>query len=173
MAITGSISSGKHHLLHVVDVGEDHAGGAVEGFGEEAVHDHADEHHHGKAGVAFFAAIAPARLEDDRKNEGVDGQHQQGREERPGQAHERSLVAAEHFAPGHLQDELAVAPEALAQGRGGCGLGGVGVHWRRCPCSRIPLRMRKAMMSSKVEMTYSASAMTRFSLSIRRLASSG
>jgi hypothetical protein len=27
-----------------------------------------------------------------------------------------------------LQDELAVAPEALAQGRGGCGLGGVGVH---------------------------------------------
>jgi hypothetical protein len=118
----------EYHLLHVIHIGEDHAGGAVEGFGEEAVHDHADEHHHGKAGVAFFSAIAPARLEHDRKNEGVDGQHQQGREEGPGQPHERPLVAAEHLAPGHLIDELAVAPEAPAQGRGGCELGGVGVH---------------------------------------------
>ena len=61
------------------------------------------------------------------KQPDVDGQHEQGREEGPDQAHERTLVAAEHFALRHLQDELAVAPEALAQGRGGCGLGGVGV----------------------------------------------
>jgi hypothetical protein len=55
-------------------------------------------------------------------------QYQQWREKGPSQTHERTLVAAEHVAPRHLQDELALAPEAPAQGRGECGLGGAGVH---------------------------------------------
>lgn len=38
-----------------------------------------------------------------------------GVEERPRKTHHRALVAADHFALGHLHNELAVAPEARSQ----------------------------------------------------------
>lgn len=88
---------------------------------------HADKQHDGKLGFALFASNAPAGLEDHGEDEGVDDEHEYRVEERPSQSHDRAFVAAHHFAPGHLRDESAIAPEAFAQCHEGRALGGVGV----------------------------------------------
>ena len=98
-------------FLDVVDVAKDQAGGAVDDFGKQAVHDHANKQHHGELGFAFFAPYTPAGLEHHGKNKSVHGQHEHGVEERPGHAHDRAFVAAGDFALGHLHDELSVAPK--------------------------------------------------------------
>ena len=55
------------------------------------------------------------------------GQHEYGVKERPSQPHHGAFVTASDFAPGHLEDELAIAPEAFGQRHERGGLGGVRV----------------------------------------------
>jgi hypothetical protein len=91
------------------------------------VHDHADKQHHGELGFALFAPNAPAGLKDYGENDGVNDEHEYRVKKRPGQSQGGAFVPAHHFASGHLRDELAIAPEAFAQGHEGRALGGVGV----------------------------------------------
>jgi hypothetical protein len=78
----------KHDLFDEIDVGKNQSRSAVQHFGKQAVHDHADKQHHGELGFAFLAAYSPAGLEHHGKNEGVHRQHEHGVEKRPGQAHD-------------------------------------------------------------------------------------
>ena len=55
------------------------------------------------------------------RHQGGDSRHQQGREERPGQADDRSLVAAEHVAPGHLQMSWRLRRRLLPRAAGDVG----------------------------------------------------
>src|SRR5690606_16018312 len=93
------------------DVGKDEPRGAVDAFSKQAVDDHPGEQDDGELYPALLATHTPARLEHHGENEGVDGEHEQGIEERPRQAHNGASVAADHFALGHLPDESAVTSE--------------------------------------------------------------
>jgi hypothetical protein len=79
------------------------------------MHDHAYKKHHGELGFAFFAPHAPARLENYRKDEGVNSQHEHWVEEGPSQPNDRAFVTTHHFALSHLQNKLLVAPETSTQ----------------------------------------------------------
>lgn len=120
----------EHDLFDVIDVGKDERRCAIEYLRKQSMHNHADKQHHGELGFALFTPNAPTGLEDHGEDEGVHSQHKHRVEEGPGQPHDRAFVAADHFALGHLHDELAVAPKASGQCYEGCGLGGVGVD--RC-----------------------------------------
>ena len=108
----------KDDFLDVVLVAHDQARRPVDAFGKQVEDDHPGKEHQGKFSLRF-AAGAPARLEDDAEDEGVNSQHEQRVEERPEDAHDGAAIAAQHFTLDGGLEEAAVAPEAgndLARG---------------------------------------------------------
>jgi hypothetical protein len=67
---------------------------------------------------AALVLESPTGLKDDAKHESEDGQHEQWRQERPGEAEVGAAVAAKDVAFGELEDELALGPEASSEGDG-------------------------------------------------------
>mgnify|MGYP000715806190 CR=1 FL=1 len=100
------------HFFDVVDVGQDQAGGAAHAFRKQVEDHQACKQHQSKFGFGVAAASAPAGLEDDAEDEGVNRQHEDGRGQRPEDAEHGAFVAAHHFAVDEVTDELPVAPKA-------------------------------------------------------------
>lgn len=104
----------EYNFFNVIDVGENQAGGAVEDLTKKTEYDHANKENYGELCFAIVTPYAtPARFENLGKDKGVNHQHEHRVEERPGQPEGRALIAANHFALGHLHDELMVAPQAF------------------------------------------------------------
>ena len=105
-------------LLDIVLVAHDQAWRPIDAFGKQVEDDQTGKQHECKFGFGVTAG-APACLEDDAEEEGVNNQHEQRVEERPEDAHEGAAIAAHHVAFDGGFDEAAVAPEAgndLARG---------------------------------------------------------
>lgn len=98
-------------LLHVVGVGENQARRPVDALGKQVEDKQAGEEHQRKFGFRATAP-APARLENDAENEGVNRKHEERIEERPEHAEEGAAIAPQYFALGRGLDKFAVAPEA-------------------------------------------------------------
>ncbi|MNV78784.1 hypothetical protein D3C71_1722980 [compost metagenome] len=132
----------EYHFFHVVAVVHDEGRGTVGAFRKQPVNDHSDEKQYRES---TFASVYsdPARLEDLRKHECVNGQHQDRVEKRPGQAHYRSSISADDLALGHLRDQRPVFPEADRQAGGAGSMTQVSIHYSNTSAS-----CRRAAMSS-------------------------
>lgn len=110
--------NGEDNLFDVIDIGDNQTGGPIDHLAEQVQYDQADKEQHGKLGLAVIAAHStPASFENLGEDKGIHNQHEHRIEKRPGQAHDRAFITARHFAFGHLDNKLAVTPEAFTQGQ--------------------------------------------------------
>jgi len=99
----------KNHLFDIIDIAHNQGRGTVDAFGEEIENNESGKKNERKLEAAL-SSRTPASLEDHAENEGVNGQHQHGVEERPEKPKDRSSIAPDHFALGHLNDQVAGLP---------------------------------------------------------------
>lgn len=81
------------HFFDVIDVGQNQTRCTADAFRKQVEDDEAGKQQQGEFGFGV-AATAPACLEDDAEDEGVNGQHEDGRDQRPEDAQHRAFVAA-------------------------------------------------------------------------------